>query len=116
MTEGLKGGKVKVVPYSPKWPEKYAREARLLQEAIGPIVEDIQHVGSTAIPDMPAKPIIDIAVAVANIEAVESLIAPLENLGYEYRGLLLGIEGHHFFGKGDPREYFLHVFEHGSDF
>jgi len=79
------------------------------------MVEDIQHIGSTAIPGMAAKPIIDIAVAVADTSIIDSLVAPLMTLGYEYRGLLLGIADHHFFRKGDPREYFLHVFKHQSD-
>lgn len=116
MMEGLKGGEVNVVSYSPTWPEKYAAEVSLLQRAIGPLTEDIQHIGSTAIPGMPAKPIIDIAVAVSAMQAVESLIVPLKDIGYGYRGLMFGIEGHHFFRKGDPREYFLHVFAHRSDF
>ena len=114
--EGLISGKVKVVPYNPMWPRKYAKEAALLQEAIGPLVADLEHIGSTAIPGLSAKPIIDIAVAVDDIGLVKSLIAPVEYLGYAYRALLLGIEGHHFFRKGDPREYFLHVFAHRSDF
>lgn len=113
---GLESGKVKVVPYDAAWPRKYADEASRLRSAIGGMVEDIQHIGSTAIPGMAAKPIIDIAVAVADTATVASLIPPLARLGYEYRGLLAGIEGHHFFRKGDPREYYLHVFEHESAF
>jgi len=109
-------GKVRVVPYDPAWPGKYAAEARRLRSAIGPLIEDIQHIGSTAIPGMAAKPIIDIAVAVTDVAVVKSLVPPLEAIGYEYRGLLLGIKGHHFFRKGDPREYFLHAFERGSAF
>lgn len=116
MTEGLKSGEVKVAPYSPDWPVKYAAEERLLQQTIGPLIEEIQHIGSTAIPGLAAKPIIDIAVAVANLATVEALIAPLQTIGYEYRGLLNGIAGHYFFRKGDPRVYFLHLFAHHSDF
>ena len=53
---------------------------------------------------------------VADVGATESLAPMLEGIGYEYRGLLNGIEGHHFFRKGDPREFFLHVFERGGEF
>ena len=112
---GLESGKVRVVPYDPAWSKKYADEARRVRSAIGPMINDIQHIGSTAIPGMAAKPIIDIAVAVADTAVVESLVPALAALGYQYRGLLFGIEGPHFFRKGDPREYFLHVFEGGSD-
>ena len=113
---GLKSGQVALVPYDPAWVGKYARERRVLRDVLGSHVEDIQHIGSTAIPGMAAKPIIDIAVAVADIDTVESLVSLLEAVGYEYRGLLNGIEGHFFFRKGDPREFFLHVFAHQSDF
>jgi GrpB-like predicted nucleotidyltransferase (UPF0157 family) len=114
--QGLEPGKVRVVAYDPGWSRKYNDEASRLWSALGTMVEDIQHIGSTAIPGMSAKPIIDIAVAVANTDIVESLVPRLEGLGYEYRGLLLGIEGHYFFRKGDPREFFLHVLKHGSEF
>ena len=113
---GLESGKVAVIPYDLAWVEKYTKEAHLLQDVLGSRVEDIQHIGSTAIPGMAAKPIIDIAVAVANVDVVESLVQPLEAAGYEYRGKLNGIEGHFFFRKGNPREYFLHAFEHQSGF
>jgi GrpB-like predicted nucleotidyltransferase (UPF0157 family) len=116
VTGGVEPGEVKVVPYDPAWPKKYADEARRLRRAIGHLVEDIQHIGSTAIPGIVAKPIIDIAVAVADAGIIEPLVRPLEALGYEYRGLLFGVAGHCFFRKGEPREYFLHVFAHRSDF
>jgi GrpB-like predicted nucleotidyltransferase (UPF0157 family) len=112
----LEGGTVRVVPYDPAWAGKYDREAKRLRNAVGSMVEDIQHIGSTAIPGMAAKPIIDIALAVPDVSVVASLVKPLEGLGYEDRGLLLGIEGHYFFRRGDPREFFLHVFEHRSEF
>ena len=114
--QGVEPGKVRVVPYDPAWPEKYANEAGRVRSAVGHLIEDIQHIGSTAIPGMAAKPIMDIAVAVADTGVVESLVSHLEAIGYEYRGLLGGTPGHYFFRKGDPREYFLHVFEHRRDF
>ncbi len=112
----MHSGEVEVVAYDPAWTDKYATEARLLLCAIGDSVADIQHIGSTAIRGMAAKPIIDIAIAVNDLDAVSSLVQPLETLGYECRGLLAGIDGHYFFRKGDPREYFLHVFEKDSSF
>jgi GrpB-like predicted nucleotidyltransferase (UPF0157 family) len=111
---GLESGQVKVVPYDAPWPAKYAAEAGRLHAAAGALIEDIQHIGSTAIPSMSAKPIIDIALVVKDLSNVPALVPLLEGLGYVYRGLLFGTAGHHFFRKGDPREYFLHVFESGS--
>jgi GrpB-like predicted nucleotidyltransferase (UPF0157 family) len=112
----LESGRVRVVPYDPAWPEKYADEARRIRRAAGGLIVDIQHIGSTAIPGMSAKPIIDIAVAVADLDAAHlgRLVSVLTGLGYEYRGLLFGREGHHLFRKGDPREFFLHVFDQRS--
>lgn len=85
---GLKRGKVKLVPYNPKWSEIFKKEKKILQKGLGKMIIDIQHVGSTAIPKLPAKPIIDIAVAVSDLSGkkVAKYIEPLKKLGYEYRG------------------------------
>ena len=114
--QGLRSGEVEVVPYDPAWDEKYSKEAQMLWNAIGNRVADIQHIGSTAIKGMSAKPIIDIAVAVEVIDIAPSLTQSLKAIGYDNRGKWGGIEGHYFFRKGNPREYFLHVFEKQSDF
>jgi GrpB-like predicted nucleotidyltransferase (UPF0157 family) len=113
---GLASGMVRVVPYNPAWADKYAEEAGRIRHAVGASAVDIQHIGSTAIPGMAAKPIIDMALGVADISIVQSMAPMLEGIGYEDRGLLNGIEGHHFFRKGNPREFFLHVFEHDGEF
>ena len=112
---GLQRGTVKLVPYSPEWPRLFAQEERLLRASIGAYVVDIQHVGSTAIPGMEAKPIIDIAVALRRLEDVEKCVEPLERLGYEYKGDE-GHPGRHFFAKGDPsrRTHYLHMVEWNS--
>ena len=81
--------------------------------AVGYHILDIQHVGSTAIPGIPAKPIIDIAIAVANFEAAHVCIAPIEQLGYLYRGEY-GLPRRHYFVKGNPRTHHLHMNEMNS--
>ena len=94
---GLPRGTVKLVPYSSEWESLFAEEERLLRSSIGAYVVDIQHVGSTAIPGLEAKPIIDIAVALRRLEDVEKCVELMERLGYEYD------EEHpdrHFFVKG----------------
>jgi GrpB-like predicted nucleotidyltransferase (UPF0157 family) len=75
----------------------------------------IEHVGSTAICGLSAKPIIDIAVAVREIAYASKCVTLLEQIGYEYRGEQ-GITGRHFFAKGDPRTHHLHMVELSSDF
>jgi GrpB-like predicted nucleotidyltransferase (UPF0157 family) len=113
---GLQRGTVKLVPHSPEWKSLFAEEERVLRASIGTFVMDIQHVGSTAVPGLEAKPIIDIAVAVQRLEDVEKCIEPLECLGYEYRA----DEGHprrFVFAKGDPsrRTHYVHMVEWNSD-
>lgn len=113
---GLQRGIVKLAPYSSEWKSLFAQEERVLRASIGAYVVDIQHVGSTAIPGLEAKPIIDIAVAVRQLEDVEKCIEPLERLGYEYKGEE-GHPGRFFFAKGDPRRrtHYLHILEWNSN-
>ncbi len=74
-----------LAPYSNEWPHEFEREKKVLLEAIGEWVEDIQHVGSTAIPGMSAKPIIDIMIGVRNLnDADEQCVPRIQQLGYEY--------------------------------
>jgi len=97
---GLQRGSVKLVPYSSEWQSLFADEERVLSASIGTYVMDIQHVGSTAIPGIEAKPIIDMPVAVRRLEDVEKRIKPLERLGYEHRAEK-GHPGRFFFAKGE---------------
>lgn len=110
---GLMRGTVALQPYHNEWPTLFQAEAMQLQVAIGAHVLDIQHVGSTAIPGLPAKPILDIGVAVENFEAATVCIQPLEALGYRYRGEA-GIPRRHYFVKGEPRTHHLHMNEISS--
>lgn len=107
---GLEPGLVKLAPYQAEWPRLFEAEKKELQGAIGQYVLDIQHVGSTSIPGIPAKPILDIGIAVSNFEEATICIAPLEQLGYVYRGEN-GIPRRHYFRKGAPRTHHLHMNE-----
>ena len=62
--DGLKKGTVRLVPHQPGWKKIFAAEKERLQTAVGAFVMDIQHIGSTAISSIPAKPIIDIGIGV----------------------------------------------------
>lgn len=107
---GLQRGIVKLAPYTTEWKRLFEEEKSRLQEAIGQYVLDIQHVGSTSIPGMTAKPILDIGIAVKNFEEARVCIRPVEQLGYEFRGER-GIPRRHFFVKGNPRTHHLHINE-----
>jgi len=110
---GLEPGRVRLVPYRGEWAQLFCKERARLLAAIGEYVLDIQHVGSTAIPGLPAKPILDIGVAVAEFEAARVCIAPLEALGYTYRGEH-GIPRRHYFVREPPRTHHLHMHEIAS--
>lgn len=107
---GLKSGFVKLYPYDIEWQSVFDIEKALLMEKIGEHVLDIQHVGSTSIPGLEAKPIIDIAIGVASLEIGLNCIEPLSKIGYEYKNDA-GIPGRHFFAKGDKekRTHYLHI-------
>ena len=98
---GLERDTVRLVPYQAGWARLYDTEKARLQGAVGDHVLDIQHVGSTAIPGTVAKPILDIAVAVRSFEEAYVCVAPIEALGYEYKGEN-GIPRRHYFVRRDP--------------
>ncbi len=111
---GLKRGTVKIQRYNPKWRISARKEINTLKKALKSFALGIQHIGSTAIPGMNAKPIIDIDVAVKSLKVVNDLIEPLKKLGYKYR---VGEPEKRLFVKG-PNEkitHHLHVIELGSN-
>ncbi|MHC4983347.1 MAG: GrpB family protein [Planctomycetota bacterium] len=75
---------MRLVPYQADWPEHFEREAGRLRSALGDRIGVIEHIGSTAIPGMAAKPIIDVMAAVESIAVAESMIGDVEALGYEW--------------------------------
>jgi GrpB-like predicted nucleotidyltransferase (UPF0157 family) len=112
---GLERGTVRLVPHAERWHDLFTEEEDRLRVALGKYSLAVEHVGSTAICGLSAKPIIDIAVAVREIADAGKCVALLGQIGYEYRGEQ-GIPGRHFFGKGEPRTHHLHMVELGSDF
>ena len=105
---------VKLEPHSLAWAEEYARERDRIVAAVGDRLQAIEHVGSTAIPGVCAKPIIDIAIAVATLDSVEALAPDLAGLGYDYPGDI-GIPGERIFGRGaDLVTHLVHVLAAGT--
>lgn len=91
--------------YSPAWPKRFEQESQRIRQSL-PQVEDIQHIGSTSIPEMTAKPIVDIAVLIKFSRDAEKLMQPLQDLGYKYFPESSSTE-RHFFRKGTPVEFHL---------
>jgi GrpB-like predicted nucleotidyltransferase (UPF0157 family) len=115
-TLGLKRGTVALAPDHDAWAVAFAREKRYLQRLLGDMVQDLQHIGSTAIPNVPAKPIIDMAMGVSSWLDVGRIRAVLEQEGYQYRANGSS-ESRTLFVKGpeERRTHHLHVIEHESD-
>lgn len=111
MVIGLKRGTVKIVPYQVEWEGLFEQERQLLARCIGNLVVDIQHVGSTAVPGLEAKPIIDIAIAVADPEMISRCTRPLAAIGYIDRGDSGKNGGYLFVKESAPgvRTYHLHL-------
>ena len=107
---------IRIVDYDPRWPEKAAAEMVRIEAALGDQAVRIDHVGSTAVPGMAAKPIIDLQASVAEIGPTERYALPLEALGYLFAPDPASPD-FHFFGKpvARPRTFHLHVCAAGSD-
>jgi GrpB-like predicted nucleotidyltransferase (UPF0157 family) len=108
--------KVEVVPHDPKWREAFEVESRFVADALGENVVDVHHIGSTAIPSICAKPIIDLLVEVKDIIRVDGQNSAMKSLGYEVMGEF-GIPGRRFFRKDNResvRTHHIHAFEVAS--
>lgn len=109
---------VDVVPYRPEWATDFAVTAAALLSAVGDIAVTVEHVGSTAVPGLAAKPTIDILMTVRSAEEFLSALDRVEALGFEYRpnNTVVGNEGHLFLRKvqDGKRTHHLHVVRLGS--
>jgi GrpB-like predicted nucleotidyltransferase (UPF0157 family) len=76
---------IEIVPYDPMWPLRFARQAAELRQALGAVALCIHHIGSTSVPGLAAKPIIDVQISVADFEPLDAYRVPLERLGYVFR-------------------------------
>ena len=112
---GLEKGVVRLVDYQPEWPELFEIEKNKLKNILGNSHILIEHMGSTSIPGIKAKPIIDIMIGINVFNDGYELAKKLENANYRYKGEN-GIPGRHYFEYGDPSVYHLHMVEINSDF
>ena len=112
---GLASGTVRVVPYDPEWPRLFDAEALRLREALAPLAIVLEHTGSTSVPGLAAKPVLDMLAGVPSDAPIEPYIAALVAAGYVHRGEQ-GVPGREFFRRGDPRSYHIHLTRIGSAF
>jgi GrpB-like predicted nucleotidyltransferase (UPF0157 family) len=102
---------IEVVPYDPGWPERFELERPLLEEALAPWLEGgIHHVGSTAVPGLAAKPIVDVMAGVRSLDEAREAFGPLAELEYCYFPYRTWM---HWFCKPSPyeRTHHLHLIE-----
>lgn len=106
---------VKVVPYDPTWPKKFREEAETLRQLMSDEIIDIHHIGSTSIPNMSAKPIIDLLIEVKEIHKIDEYTKRLSSYGYLAFGEN-GIPGRRYFIKGSKtiRTHHIHMFQKGN--
>jgi GrpB-like predicted nucleotidyltransferase (UPF0157 family)/ribosomal protein S18 acetylase RimI-like enzyme len=105
---------VRVVEPDPRWPELFSVEAERVKKILGSELVAIHHIGSTAVENLAAKPIIDIMPVVKDIEKVDAFSEGFAALGYEVMGEY-GIPGRRYFRKGNLiRTHHVHIFAEGN--
>jgi GrpB-like predicted nucleotidyltransferase (UPF0157 family) len=108
---------IEVADYDPDWPRRYAEERDRIDAAIGDAILTIEHVGGTAVPGLPAKPVIDLMVGVEDIERAGPAVAGLINLGYEYIPELESeLPDRRYFRRGTPETHHVHMVPVASDY
>lgn len=113
---GLRHDENRLVDYDERWPALFELERAQLATSLDGLVRGIAHYGSTSVPGLPAKPILDILVGVRDIEHWQDCHDPLVALGYDYAEHA-GVPGHHIFGRGRHRQertHLVHVVEYGG--
>ena len=99
-----------VVNYSSDWKIKFIKEAEIIRNILEDNCIEIHHIGSTAVEELKAKPIIDIMPIVKKLQMVDSVAYKFEQIGYEYLGEF-GISGRRYLRKGgDNRTHQIHIF------
>src|SRR6266508_183529 len=99
---GLESGIVRLAEYDGRWPILYAAEADRLRQTCDTLPLALEHIGSTAVTGLCAKPVLDILAGYPPDAPGASYLPPFQRAGYEYRGNA-GIVGHLFFRRGQPR-------------
>ncbi|ELY3758567.1 GrpB family protein [Cronobacter universalis] len=102
-------------PYNPAWTARFVAEEKRVREALGDVALAVHHIGSTSVPGLAAKPVIDMLVEVSSLKALDALNSAMQALGYTPRGEY-GIPGRRYFIKGETvRTHHLHAFIAASE-
>jgi GrpB-like predicted nucleotidyltransferase (UPF0157 family) len=104
---------VRVIPYDPGWPARFGAWRGRLARLLGPVARRIEHVGSTSVRGLAAKPVVDIQVSVADMGDEDSYVPPCEAAGLQLR---FRDDEHRYFQPppGQPRDVHVHVCQQGS--
>ena len=100
---------IRIVDYDPQWPRRFDREAGKIRSVLADRALRVEHVGSTAVPGLPAKPVIDMVLVVADPAEENGYAGPLEKIGYRLHIREPGWHEHRMF-KGPEQDVNLHVF------
>lgn len=112
---GLEAGTVVVVPYDAAWPQLFVEESARISAAIAPLALRLEHTGSTAVPGLAAKPVLDILAGYDDPAQRMRLVRALVDAGYDHRGPQ-GVPEREFFRRGTPRSYHVHMVVTGGIF
>ena len=99
---------VTLVPYDPAWPGCYAAERTRLLQAVDLPTDSIEHIGSTAVPGLTAKPVVDMMLGVPSFPPAPDMLLRLESLGYEILGEA-GVPGRVYLRSRGERDFNLHI-------
>ncbi len=106
--------RVIIVPYDPMWPAVFSKLGAALRKALGDTALRIDHIGSTSIPGLDAKPIVDIQISVRSFEPLDAFRLPLESLGFVFRANNPELTKRYFREKPGERRTHIHVRRVGS--
>jgi len=106
--------RIRLVDYDPRWPEEFESEAGRIRAVLGPRALRLEHIGSTSVPGLMAKPIIDICLVVVDSSDEQSYVPALEAAGYVLRIREPDWHEHRLF-KGPGADINLHVYSDGSE-
>lgn len=106
--------KVNVVAYDSKWPNMFLNEAEQVRRILDDNLLQVFHIGSTSVPGLRAKPVIDIMPVVRDVERIDSCTSAFESIGYEVMGEF-GIPGRRYMRKGgNNRTHQIHAFQYDN--
>ena len=103
-----------VTPYQSSWPDAFQQEKEQLETIFGDRLLAVHHIGSTSVPGLSAKPILDILPVVDSLDGIEAFDAAMEQIGYEAKGEF-GMPGRRYYRKGgDNRTHHIHLYADGN--